>query len=46
MYNFLIVIGFRGNISILDSERSDECIDFIIMCVFFYFFIFVYVITF
>ncbi|KAF0771962.1 Uncharacterized protein FWK35_00006130 [Aphis craccivora] len=30
----------------LDSERSDECIDFTMMCVFFlFFFLFVYSIT-
>ena len=33
-------VGDRFYTTILDSEQSDECIDFTMMCVFFYFFFF------
>ncbi|KAF0686484.1 Uncharacterized protein FWK35_00030458, partial [Aphis craccivora] len=43
----LHVIDHKNNFlsDVLDSERSEECIDFTMMCVFFFFFVSVYSIT-
>ncbi|KAF0757664.1 Uncharacterized protein FWK35_00021427, partial [Aphis craccivora] len=38
--SFFVQRAFVG--IILDSERSDECIDFTMLCVFFFFFVSVY----
>ncbi|KAF0739135.1 Uncharacterized protein FWK35_00029365 [Aphis craccivora] len=45
--NIIGTIAFHkhSQVTILDSERSDECIDFTMMCVLFFFFLSVYSIT-
>ncbi|KAF0768018.1 Uncharacterized protein FWK35_00013190 [Aphis craccivora] len=39
----LICNHTSGSVVLLDSERSEECIDFTMMCVFFFFFFFIFV---